>query len=102
MKDAAVLTFNPWGDDDSDYRVLDNRMVVVRYSHDCAVCFEAIPPNARARAQREVWDGRAKTFYFCPTCCRAFGHVARTGRIEAVERRCEIGRRNAERQAVRA
>lgn len=63
MNDAAVLQFNPWGDDDSDYRVLDNRMVVTRYSHTCAICFAAIPPSTRVRAQREAYDGKARTFY---------------------------------------
>lgn len=95
MRESDVLAFNPWGDDDSDYRVLDNRMVVTRYRHLCSVCFESIPPGDRVRAQREVWDGRAKTFYFCRACCRAFGHVHRTGRIEVVESRYSIGQTNA-------
>ena len=69
--DHDVLSYNPWGGDDSDYRVLDNRMVNTRVSHECAICFERTVPHTRLRAQREVYDGQAKTFYFCNKCCEA-------------------------------
>lgn len=92
---AHALAFNPWGDDDSPYRVLDNRVVVTRYRHDCAVCFETIPAGAKVRAQREALDGKAMTFYFCARCCRAFARACRTGEIEAVERRYALAQQNA-------
>ena len=100
--DDEALRFNPWGDDDSDYRVLSNRMVCTRYSHECAICFDSIPPGVTARAQREVCDRRAKTFYFCPNCCHAMRRAcrARTEDDElAVERRRYVaGRILAERR----
>lgn len=91
-----MLSFNPWGDDDSNYRVLRNQMVVVRYPHKCAMCFERIPARSRVRAQTECYDGQAMTFRFCPACCRAMGRVV-SGKadIDVIERRMELGRRNA-------
>lgn len=69
--DRAVLSFNPWGDDDSDYRVLRNEFVVVRFSHHCDLCFGPISQGQRVRVQTERYDGKVASFRFCPTCCAA-------------------------------
>jgi hypothetical protein len=98
---TLVLGFNPWGCDDSPYRVLANGMVVTRFTHECAICFEDIPAGTRVRAQREALEGRAMTFYFCPACCRAMVLVrrARTRRDEcAIDVRYDLGRKNADRK----
>ena len=92
---ADILNFNPWGDDDSPYRVLDNRMVVTRYPHDCAICFEVIPAGARIRAQREASGGKAMTFRFCVKCCAAMAIARRSGDIEPLEKRTALGMRLA-------
>lgn len=89
--DRYVLQFNPWGDDDSPYRVLDNRMVITRVSHECAICFESIPNGQRVRAQRESLEGKARTFYFCQPCCSAMAVALKRGDIEPLERRTQIG-----------
>lgn len=97
--ETGVLSVNPWEMDDSDYRVLDNRMVTTRVAHDCAICFEVIGVGARARAQREVFDGKAKTFYFCGRCCQAMADLS--SGIDAngsrLADRYELGRRLAPR-----
>ena len=98
VNDRRVLDFGVWGYDETDYRVLDNRMRVTRRPHDCAICFETIPVGSRVRAQSEVLledhPSIAKTFYFCPTCCAAM--VADRDGL-AIEERYEVGRTNAER-----
>jgi hypothetical protein len=99
MNEELALYYNPCSDDDSDYRVLDNRMVTTRKPAECAICFEDIPTGARVRAQREVYDGHAKTFRFCPKCCTAMAHSAKFGHdSRAIERRTALGMKNAERR----
>lgn len=95
--DADVLRYNPWGDDDSDYRVLDNRMVVTRLPHDCVICLERIPVGARIRAQREAYDGKAMTFRFCVKCCAAMAAQCSGADLDGrrIERRTSIGMKNA-------
>lgn len=90
-EERLVLGFNPWGDDDSPYRVLDNRMVSTRFAHRCDICFQTIPAQTRVRAQREALDGKARTFYFCRKCCQAMATARRTGDIEPLEKRTQIG-----------
>lgn len=94
--DAAVLAANLWGYDDTDYRVLDNRMVVVRRTHKCSICLDVIRVGERVRAQREAWDGKAKTFYICPVCCGALLRDAKAGDCLNIERRISIGRKRSE------
>ena len=89
--EQAALRFNPWGDDDSPYRVLSNRMVMTRYRHDCAICFQTIPAGSNTRAQREALDGKARTFYFCPLCCFSMYVAGRHGNIEPLEERTQVG-----------
>jgi hypothetical protein len=98
--DEDVLRYHPWGDDDSDYRVLDNRMSVTRVPHDCVICFETIPVGSRIRAQREVYDGKAMTFRFCLKCCAAMAAQTSGADLDGrrIERRTTLGMRNAERK----
>lgn len=69
--DEIVLSYMLWGFDETPYRVLANKMVVTRKPSECAICFEAIPPGSRVRAQTEVYEGDCKTFRLCSTCCDA-------------------------------
>jgi hypothetical protein len=97
--EAAVLTYNPWGMDDSDYRVLDDRFLVTRTPHDCTICFEAIPAQTRVRARREAYDGKAMTFYMCRTCCEAMAKCVRqrgTNWEHDIEARYALGQQNAD------
>lgn len=95
--DSLILACNPWEMDDSDYRVLSNRMLITRQKHYCAICFEDIPVKARVRAQSEVLDGKAMTFYFCTVCCDAMAANATTDRSgERLMARYDIGRKNSE------
>lgn len=90
--DASVLDADLWGYDDTDYRVLDNRMVVVRCTHECSICLGSIRVGDRVRAQREAWDGKVMTYYVCPACCRALARDAEAGDCLHHERRIAIGR----------
>lgn len=99
VNEDRALSYNPWGDDDSDYRVLNNRMVTTRVGAECAICFEDIPVGARVRAQREAYDGKAKTFKFCPVCCAAMAKAGGFGDDgRALEHRTALGMKNAERK----
>lgn len=69
--DEIVLNYMLWGFDETPYRVLGNKMAVTRKPSKCAICFQDIPIGSRVRAQRDVYDGQAKTFRLCPTCCKA-------------------------------
>lgn len=91
---GLALDFNPWGFDESDYRVLTNRLVVTRKPHDCAICFEVIPAKTRARAQSEIFEGKAKTFHFCQTCCDAMA-INREDDGLWLESRYELGSQSA-------
>lgn len=96
--DSDVLAYNPWGFDESDYRVLKNVMVTTRKVHLCDLCFEMIPAGTRSRAQSEIFEGDAKTFRFCPACCEAMGRCVSHDDPDGleVEARMELGRNNAE------
>jgi hypothetical protein len=93
--EQRVLDFNPWGYDDTEYRVLRNSLLMTRSQHGCAICFDTIPSRARVRAQTEVFDGTVKTFYFCPLCCDAM--IADEDGL-AIEERYAQGRAAAESQ----
>lgn len=71
VDESRALDFNPWGFDESEYRVLSNKFVVTRKPHDCSICFDPIEAKTRCRAQSEIHEGHAKTFYFCWPCCVA-------------------------------
>lgn len=68
-RDQRILDYGIWGMDDSDYRVLRNRMIVTRLPATCAICLTPIPPKSRVRASTEVCDGKCMTFKICPSCC---------------------------------
>lgn len=70
-RDDVILDYMLWGFDETPYRVLRNRIVVTRQPADCCICMQPIPVGSRVRAQSEVYDGKAKTFRLCPTCCDA-------------------------------
>jgi len=94
--DEAVLSFNVWGMDDTQYRVLKNAMVTTRRPQECAICFGAIPVGSRVRTQIEVYDGTCKTFRFCVECCEAMVADFSDHDSERVESRYDIGRKRAE------
>lgn len=98
--DEEILDYNPWGDDDSPYRVLSNKMVVTRKPHDCTICFEGIASGTRVRAQSEVLDGKCMTFRFCTLCCRAMAKATTSSEScdhgRWMEHRTSLGIKNAE------
>ena len=96
-REAAALDYNPWGFDESDYRVLSNRFVTTRRPSECAICFDPIPAGSRARSQSEILEGQAKTFRFCMICCDAMATVAlREDDGEALQARHDIGSKSQE------
>jgi hypothetical protein len=102
--ERGALSITPWEMDDAHDLVLDNRFVRTRYTHECAICLEDIAVGERVRAQREAYDGQAKTFYFCLHCCRAMAALA-DGRDRDGSRlgwRYDTGRENARQREIGA
>lgn len=95
-EEAFALDYDPWGERDATYRTLADQFVVTRKPAECSICFEPIRVGSRVRAKREVDDGKAKTFRFCPTCCRLMAERQDDDRFEELMGRYDIGRRNAE------
>ena len=95
--EQAALFVNPWdgGKGDDDYIVLRNSIVVTRRLARCAVCFESIPVGSRVRAQTECGAGKVMTFRFCPTCVEAFAAYRLKDDWKALDRRYNLGRKNA-------
>ena len=73
LNEAECLAYDPWGWDETPYKLLSDRFVTVRKGHRCVVCHARIRRGERVRARREIDldDRRIGTFYFCPPCCRA-------------------------------
>lgn len=73
LDEKACLAYDPWGWDETPYKLLSDRFVMVRKGHMCIVCRGRIRRGQRVRARREIDldDRRIGTFYFCPSCCRA-------------------------------
>lgn len=71
--DRLVLSYDPWGGDDTDTQVLSDKMVVVRKDHQCAICFGPIAKGERVRSMTELnrEDSVVATFRFCTLCCEA-------------------------------
>jgi hypothetical protein len=86
-----ILEWSLWGMDDTPYRVMANKMVTTRAPAECAICLGAIAPGSRVRAQSEVYDGKAKTFRVCPTCCDAILLDSLDGDCLRMEVRTQIG-----------
>ncbi len=90
-QEAFALDYDPWGERDATYRTLSDRFVVTRKPSTCAICSEVIPIGSRVRAKSEVDDGIAKTFRFCPTCCRLMADRRDDDRFEALLLRYDLG-----------
>ena len=98
QQEANVLVHNLWGYDDTDYRVLRNRMVTTRAKHACDICFGGIAPGSRVRASTEVYDGICKTFRVCPECCEAILNDQHDGDCNHMEARTQLGMKRAARR----
>lgn len=90
-REAIILRWDLWGADDTDYRVMRNKMVTSVKPSECAICFEGIPAGSRVRAQSEVYDGKAKTFRICPACCDAIALDSLDGDCLRMEVRTQLG-----------
>ena len=90
-QEESCLQYEPFaGDRDTRVRVLSDRFITTKYRHKCNVCLGEFGPRVRARSRREVYDGRAATFYFCPDCCEAQAKAWEDAG-EAIEMRHTIG-----------
>lgn len=95
-EETFALDYDPWGERDATYRTLSDRFVTTRRPADCAICFESIPVGSRVRAKAEADDGKAKTFRFCPECCRLMAGRRDDDAFEALLLRYDLGRQTAE------
>lgn len=79
LNEADCLAYEPWGSDETPYKLLSDRFVAVRKGHICITCRGRIRRGQRVRARREIDldDRRIGTFYFCPSCCRAQARAPR-------------------------
>lgn len=101
-EDAAILNFNPWGDDDTPVVTFSDRMVITRVTSECAICFGPIVPGDRVRTQVQRCDDYGvRTFRFCVECCaamlRRMNAETEDDEME-IEGRYDLGRTRAEAQ----
>lgn len=68
-----ILNFRPFQGDETDTTELRDRMVMVRYSHRCQICWGRIEGGdyVRALTERNNETKQVMTFYFCELCCTA-------------------------------
>lgn len=98
-RDRLCLIYPLFEGDETYVTPLRNRMVMVRYSHQCVVCWHKIAAGLRVRAVTECnhETKQVMTFYCCPTCCDAMAKSWKdNGR--AICERTSIGIARANRQ----
>lgn len=81
-----ALRFYPFEGDETDTRLLSDKIVTARRMHPrCQICEGEIGAGERHRAMTEInrENGQIMTFRFCNRCCRAMAHpdTFDTGRL---------------------
>lgn len=69
MNEKLCLAHDPFAGDDSDGRILSDKMVTTRKTAKCHQCAETIAVGQRVRSRSEVVDGELMAFKWCQTCC---------------------------------
>lgn len=72
--ESAALTWHPFEGDETEVRLLSDKIVTARKSHWCHYCNGPIHPGERHRARAELNCelGRKMTFRFCADCLNAY------------------------------
>ena len=100
---SAALSYDPFAGDETDVRIISDKIVVAAKSHPrCQICEAPILKGERHRSRVELnrEDDQIMTFRFCSKCCRAMAAVwTRPNGYRLIESREHIGncRRNNQR-----
>lgn len=101
---AAALSYDPFAGDETDVRVMSDRIVVAAKPHPrCHICEAEIEKGERHRSRVELnrEDDIVMTFRFCNKCCRAMAAVhARWNGYRLIESRERIGNRRREKTRI--
>ncbi len=91
VTDEDVLAYNPFDGDDSDTRLLADKVTKARKPGPCHACGETIGAGERMRRRVEAFEGEIGTFRWCSACCDA---MARSWHDDgrAIERRHALRR----------
>jgi hypothetical protein len=76
-EERQCLSYDPWGWDETPYRLMRDGFVKARKSHGCICCAHTIRAGQRVRARAEIDldEGKRGTFYWCVQCCEAMARV---------------------------
>lgn len=68
FNEARALQYDPWGSDDGEMRLLQDKIVTSRGGQKCHQCGVEIQKGERIRSRREVFDGDFMAFRWCQIC----------------------------------
>lgn len=66
--EKRALLYDPWGCDDGEMRLLQDKIVTTRGGNKCHQCGVGIKKGERIRSRREVFDGDFMSFRWCQIC----------------------------------
>lgn len=67
----SCLQYDPWYGDDTYYKLFRDKILITKKEHVCNHCGCTIPSGQTVRSRAEAFEGTAKTFFFCTSCCVA-------------------------------
>ena len=94
QQEADCLAYDPFQGDESDERILSDKIVTARKEGPCCICGETIRAGERVRRQAAIVDGAMFSCRCCEACCIAMA-LNWTDGGEAIERRTGMGMRRA-------
>lgn len=89
FNERAVLCYDPFSGDESDVRVLKDKIVTTRRIHECHQCGETMGKGQRSRARTELYEGVVKTLRCCQTCTELMAE----DQPDAFWERCQTNKR---------
>lgn len=84
FNEKHALQYDPWGCDDGEMHILQDRIVTGRGGQKCHQCGNVIAKGERIRSRREVFDGDFMAFRWCEICTSLMAEEDTT----ALEERC--------------
>ena len=75
MLEVLILQIDPVPGDKGDerIRVLSDKFVDVRKSHECYHCAREIIQGERVRVKTDIYEGELQCMRWCCDCCEAMG-----------------------------